>query len=224
MTSQQGGRPGSSRWLLRLYPRSWRARYCDEFTALIESSPLTPRVMLDVAAGAIVQRWRAAFEFSGPPTTLRSLIEPIAAPIAAAWLMTMVASFAAEWLAGFPVTARIREVNGVTMVSPPWPSFFLLVGPLMQFVVLVRCFGAIVPLVQMRPLLGRELRRWYLALFVTSVCWLYGDRLVNVGTGLPPRNDKTFIAIQLALQLLFLHICWWQTRRAQGLDPEVSAS
>ena len=30
-------------WLLRLYPRAWRDRYGEEFLALLESCPLSPR-------------------------------------------------------------------------------------------------------------------------------------------------------------------------------------
>ena len=40
-------------WLLRLYPRAWRARYEDEFRALLEQRPLSLQSILDVALGAI---------------------------------------------------------------------------------------------------------------------------------------------------------------------------
>jgi hypothetical protein len=40
-------------WLLRLYPRAWRRRYEDEFAALLEHHPTSPRLILDIILGAI---------------------------------------------------------------------------------------------------------------------------------------------------------------------------
>ena len=48
-----------ARALLRLYPRAWRARYGDEFFALIEESGATPRLLIDVAVAAVRERTRA---------------------------------------------------------------------------------------------------------------------------------------------------------------------
>jgi hypothetical protein len=39
--------------LLRLYPARWRARYGDEFTALLQERPLGPFDVVDVALGAL---------------------------------------------------------------------------------------------------------------------------------------------------------------------------
>ena len=44
------------RWLLRLYPSAWRARYGDEFAALLDEQPLTFQLVVDVLAGAIDAR------------------------------------------------------------------------------------------------------------------------------------------------------------------------
>lgn len=41
------------RFLLRLYPAAWRARYGEEFAALLEDQPLTPRIALDTLLGAL---------------------------------------------------------------------------------------------------------------------------------------------------------------------------
>jgi len=40
-------------WLTRLYPRGWRARYADEFNALLEQCLNTPLDILDVILGAL---------------------------------------------------------------------------------------------------------------------------------------------------------------------------
>jgi hypothetical protein len=46
----------SGDWLLRLYPRSWRARYGEEFRHLLASQTLSIGVIVDVLAGAIDAR------------------------------------------------------------------------------------------------------------------------------------------------------------------------
>jgi hypothetical protein len=43
----------SSKGLVRLYPRAWRARYEDEFLALLEAAPPTRHDRLDIARGAL---------------------------------------------------------------------------------------------------------------------------------------------------------------------------
>ena len=66
-----------ARALLRLYPRTWRARYGDEFLALIADTGLTWRSTLDVVAAASVERarvlialWRGQAE---PDATLKTI-------------------------------------------------------------------------------------------------------------------------------------------------------
>ncbi len=44
MTAQQ---------LVRLYPRTWKTRYGDEFVAMIGGDPLTVQQMVDIVSGAI---------------------------------------------------------------------------------------------------------------------------------------------------------------------------
>jgi len=41
------------RWLVALYPARWRARYGDEFQALLDDEPVTPSLVLDVIRGAL---------------------------------------------------------------------------------------------------------------------------------------------------------------------------
>src|SRR5262249_30864524 len=40
-------------WLLRLYPCAWRRRYADEFADLLVTERPTPRLVLDLALGAL---------------------------------------------------------------------------------------------------------------------------------------------------------------------------
>lgn len=56
--------------LLRLYPRAWRARYGDEFVALLEKEGTGPRVVMNVLAGAfdarVSPRSRGGMAVDGP--------------------------------------------------------------------------------------------------------------------------------------------------------------
>jgi hypothetical protein len=45
--------------LLRLYPRAWRARYGDEFLAMVGSGPLQLQQVIDIVSGAI-DAWLSA--------------------------------------------------------------------------------------------------------------------------------------------------------------------
>ena len=48
-----------ARALLRLYPRAWRARYGDEFLALVGDTGLSWRTVADVSTAALAERVRA---------------------------------------------------------------------------------------------------------------------------------------------------------------------
>lgn len=43
-------------WLLALYPRAWRKRYGEEFLALLDSAPPSPRDVVDCLLGAVDAR------------------------------------------------------------------------------------------------------------------------------------------------------------------------
>ena len=43
-------------WILRLYPRAWRERYGGEVAAMLAEQALTPRLVLDLLAGAVDAR------------------------------------------------------------------------------------------------------------------------------------------------------------------------
>jgi hypothetical protein len=66
-----------ARALLRLYPRTWRARYGDEFLALIADTGLTWRAAIDVVGAASVERARVLIALwrgqAGPEATLKTI-------------------------------------------------------------------------------------------------------------------------------------------------------
>ena len=53
----------AARWLTRLYPPAWRARYGEEFAPFLEARPVTLRDVLNVVGCALNERARVLGEF-----------------------------------------------------------------------------------------------------------------------------------------------------------------
>jgi hypothetical protein len=106
-------RPPGAR-LLRLYPRSWRARYEDEVLALLEQAHLGRRARVDLARGALDARVHAESRW------------PIAAALLSGGLWTV---------GGVMVLAQ--------PAPPDWPGYLVEVLPL-AFVAVLAGFVAIV--------------------------------------------------------------------------------
>jgi hypothetical protein len=86
--------------LLRLYPAAWRARYGEEYTALLEELPADGRVALDVLRLAVRLRLRQASASlhlaSGDPSVTDSFLregDPHARRLAALGLLLAMPSF-----------------------------------------------------------------------------------------------------------------------------------
>jgi hypothetical protein len=73
------------KWLVRLYPPAWRARYEDEFLALLEARRITPSVALDVCRGA-ADAW-----LRGPrgPLGIAGIALALAAYALASWVLSV---------------------------------------------------------------------------------------------------------------------------------------
>ena len=80
-------RPGrSTRWLVALYPRAWRARYGPEMLALLEDRPPSARDALDLLRGALDAHLHPA---------IRSRVAGIAALLAGAlWAVVAIGALA----------------------------------------------------------------------------------------------------------------------------------
>lgn len=69
--------PDRARWLLRLYPPAWRARYGEEFAALLEEGPLTGRAIVDVLLGAVDARVRPQLPRLDKPEPVSEASAPV---------------------------------------------------------------------------------------------------------------------------------------------------
>jgi hypothetical protein len=110
MTSDR--RFGALRRLVRLYPRAWRERYGEEFSALLEQSDVTWRVRFDVLSGATREWVRAVVHpgRQGSPTAAL-LIRGFGRLAAVALLSVLLAQ--AVWPAARWVDAHVPWVTSI---------------------------------------------------------------------------------------------------------------
>jgi hypothetical protein len=123
-----------ARFLLRLYPRAWRARYGDEFLAFVEDSGLSWRGVVDVVAAAGVERVRslaAVMRDEGDPGVViyswrdvRDRFAELVTFMALVGLATGALAMAGvpwpswQWWYQVPMTWQWRGYNP----SAPWPE------------------------------------------------------------------------------------------------------
>ena len=101
-----------ARALLRLYPRTWRARYGDEFLALVDDQGLSWRGIVDVVAAACVERVRSivsAMRDWDDPASLPSN----STPSVREWIADRAAPFAL-------VGAAVLALGAIGVPYPQW--------------------------------------------------------------------------------------------------------
>jgi hypothetical protein len=59
-------------WIVRAYPRAWRARYEDEICALLADVQVTPMIVLDLLYGAVREQVRSLVAPAAPPVSMDS--------------------------------------------------------------------------------------------------------------------------------------------------------
>jgi hypothetical protein len=175
-------RPPGAR-LLRLYPRSWRARYEDEVLALLEQAHLGRRARVDLARGALDARVHAESRW------------PIAAALLSGGLWTV---------GGVMVLAQ--------PAPPDWPGYLVEVLPL-AFVAILAGFVAIVGCwARQSDLVGRLGAVGVVLAIVGDLVWatsLAGS--LAVGLTLTRTDDLPIgaaIALSSALMLLGWPAAW----------------
>ena len=111
----RSGRDRAPRWVgtaVRLYPASWRARYGDEFAALLEATPPSRRVLFDVVVAAV----DAHVHPTGPRRRWPLMIERLRLSelvVFASWVVFVVAGLAFQ---------RMTEGTPYTGIAAAQPS------------------------------------------------------------------------------------------------------
>jgi hypothetical protein len=129
-----------ARWLVALYPARWRARYGDEFLALLDEQPVTPTLVLDVIRGAIDAH-------AAPPTAgaiaMRTRTPALVSILAVLLVLPATTFLAAALVRGLQPTeyqpAHAAQVIFDAFAALPVAAIWLLLGlaPLLALVLAV---------------------------------------------------------------------------------------
>lgn len=174
-----------ARHFVRFYPRAWRARYEEEFVALLEArSDIDWRIALDVSLGAAREwgRWFVAWPTREPAGDLKSL----GWQARAEWCVLLAITLVLD------LTTRATASGLTRVVSVDVPGFAGLVWLLS--VVLVRCYWVRVwPSGTDTERIGaRELGGWCVVLFVVAT-------IARLDPGLStPANDPWLVRFSMA--------------------------
>lgn len=167
------------RWLIRLYPAAWRARYGEEFTALLEEQPVTPVVALDVLLGALDARVTALWSQGGTHMINRLRSSQIA--VFCAYICFVVAGMGFQKMTEYDdfVAARSHTLVGATFA-------IVVVG---AGVSLLAVLTGGVPLALAALRYAWERKRWDIALLLATpalalaVLLGYGGFLLHIANG-----------------------------------------
>jgi hypothetical protein len=108
-------------WLLRLYPKAWRAEYGAELSEMLRARPLTAGIVFDVARSAVWQRTRAT---QVPTWVGLGLMLAVTGAVAA----NIVAPPPYVWAPGQSVSEQPALADQVKLVQRPMRSeLFVLV-------------------------------------------------------------------------------------------------
>ena len=155
-----------ARALLRLYPRSWRERYGDEFLALVDQSGLTWREAADVVLAAGLERGR---------TTLALAFADVDPELGQHTSSRQIAAGFGDLAAHFAVVGAAVLAFGAAGVSYPGWMFWYWIFNQWHFRGLPVTVG---------DWLDRLLASsfwFFIALALTAGCWLTADALHRLG-------------------------------------------
>ncbi|MGH2516987.1 MAG: hypothetical protein ACRDHP_15150 [Ktedonobacterales bacterium] len=144
-------------WVLRLYPTEWRARYGDEFAALLEDYPLTLFSLWDVLLGALDARF-------APLDTNRRILRMLNQPRRGA--ITVFCAYIAFVLAGAGFNQMIEDdLNRLNATHPSLAvAYYVVFGGAIISLLAVLAGGLPIAFAVLRRALT-ERRRDILALF-----------------------------------------------------------
>ena len=126
--------------LIRLYPRRWRERYGEEYEALLDAVPPSPRSIADVVRGAVVAHGQR-HPTGGPDMAAYSRLQAVASAIALLAILPALLFLAAALAASTqpiehqPSTAAHQFLDWVAAQPTSVIAAMLLAGPILALVV-----------------------------------------------------------------------------------------
>ena len=121
--------------LIRLYPRRWRERYGEEYEALLDATPPSPRSIADVVRGAVVAHGQR-YPTGGPDMAAYSRLQAVASAIALLAILPALLFLAAALAASTqpiehqPSTAAHQFLDWVASQPTTVIAAMLLAGPI----------------------------------------------------------------------------------------------
>lgn len=191
--------------LLRLYPAAWRARYGEEFAALLSDQRLTPRVALDVLLGALDAQLRVVPLWGGESRMVNRLRSSQIA-VFCAYICFVVAGIGFQKMTeydDFTSAAHQHTFVGVTYDA-------IVVGAAISLLAVV---AGGVPLALAALRFAWERRRWDIALLLATPAIAlaallgYGAfllHIVNGGTSQFSRSAQSGVSVRDKIFFLIL--------------------
>jgi hypothetical protein len=122
--------------LIRLYPRRWRDRYGDEYEALLDAIPPSPRSIADVVRGAVLAHGQR-FPTGGSDMAAYSRLQAVASAVALLAILPALAFLAAALVASSqsiehqPSAAAHTFLDWVAAQPTTFIAAILLAGPIL---------------------------------------------------------------------------------------------
>jgi hypothetical protein len=182
------------KWLLRLYPPAWRARYGAEMADLLDELPSGPGVALDLVRGAgqahlkaVTDRIAPSLQTAGGPPMTTQLLQrhstalAILALVLVAPTLTLVAASVLAYQVGLPgLAATVEPFIEALDTAPRIVDLWLLGAPFLAFLIaVVPLFGASLARVDGELRLTLALRPRLLNLLIAVVALGAGGMLVG---------------------------------------------
>ena len=193
-------RPRPVRFAVRLFPTPWRARYGNEFAALLEATPFTPRVLFDVLVAAV----DAHLDPTGPRRRWPLMIERVRSSelaVFASWVLFVVAGLAFQrMIDGDPFTPLAGQDAAIGLAV-----VVLIVAAVVSLAAVV--VGG-VPIAAAIALTAVRARRWGLLALLTvppiALALWVALTAILVSAGPPPAGDPARALLFLAWVGVFI--------------------
>ena len=104
-------------WLVRLYPRSWRERYGDEFEALLEECLRSPLDALDIFLGALDAHLELSHETNWRSINMNNKLRTTILVVFAAYIMFIIAGLSLSAFADDSPLVPLMKTNTALAVS-----------------------------------------------------------------------------------------------------------
>ena len=169
-------------WLVRLYPRSWRERYEDEFEALLEECLRSPLDALDIFLGALDAHLELSHETNWRSINMNNKLRTTILVVFAAYIMFIIAGLSLSAFADDSPLVPLMKTN--TALAASWVT--IQVGSIISLLAVVIGGAPLAWTIIRRALASqrKDLRLLLVPLYAFLAFVLYTAFLMAVSFGL----------------------------------------